>query len=142
MREHPRFVHADTLVVLLGWCSALGCSGAPLSQDQHFAAGTLTIADTGVQPGTDLVLPAFGTVVWRNGLGTSEPVDVTVTWPLGPSAACSTTVNFASDGSTSQAHVPPAGIAALCFHAPGRFAWTARSGTHEWHGTIVVQEKP
>lgn len=119
------------------------CSGAPSPATNHFASATITVTDRGLEPGPDAAIPAFGTVVWRNASATDGVLELVVERPFEPSEPCATTLGFhAADGRSAAWPIAPGELAALCFHAAGRFAWRATLGGRELRGTIRVGGAP
>jgi hypothetical protein len=78
-------------------------------------------------------------VVFKNGLPQGDVV-VRVARRLQQSENCATTLAFREEGdSTVSQPIPPQAVTALCFHAPGRFAFTMKGPSGEQSGTIEVE---
>jgi hypothetical protein len=122
----------------------LPCACASSSSTPHLRTVTLTVADAGIQPGPDVTIPRFATVVFRHGLSDRDATfEVSVDRPLEPSEPCSTTLNFLATGARSQsAPIGARDIASLCFHDAGVFPYVIRAGAREMRGTVRVGGAP
>jgi hypothetical protein len=132
----PRRWSASALAVL-----AAACAAAPPAAPSHLHAHarTLTVTDAAILPGPDVRIPAFATVVWRNG--GSTPMQVAL--DAAPCRECATVLGFAAaDGGAATGPIAPQDIAALCFHEPGEFAFVVRRGAVAHRGTIAVGGRP
>lgn len=115
---------------------------SPPPATPHLAADTLTITADGLRPGPTLRVPRFGAVVFRNAEPAST-AEVTVDRPLAPTEACASTLGFDDHGEHSRTQpLPPRGLASLCFHDEGTFAFSVAIGGRTFEGTIVVGGRP
>lgn len=132
IRFHPTrwLVHG----LLLGLVAA--CSAAPEADGhRHRHTVTLTVAEQALLPAAEVAIPAFATVVWRNG----GAVPIVVEVDAAACNACETVLGFtATEQGVRSVSIPPQGVATLCFHDAGRFPFLARGNGADQHGTIVV----
>lgn len=139
-RASSRFSPARWLVhgLLLGL--AVACSSAPAADGhRHRHTVTLTVGEQALLPSAEVAIPAFATVVWRNG-GTA-PIVVEV--DAAACNACETVLGFAAtEQGVRSVRIPPQGVATLCFHDAGRFSFRALGNGGDQHGTIVVGGAP
>jgi hypothetical protein len=118
------------------------CATPPVASSaphQHLHTTTVTIDERGLMPASEVHVPVFSTVVWRNRR--SEPATIDVAATACPE--CETVLGFtaAPDGAHSSA-IAPDGLATLCFHTAGTFAFVVKVGASEQRGTIVVEGTP
>ncbi|MCA8949763.1 MAG: hypothetical protein KDE27_09690 [Planctomycetes bacterium] len=117
-----RFVDCTLLLLFAG------CAGAPDAEAMHDAArahrytATVTVTADALLPTADIAIPAFSTVLFRNGTEQTITVDV-------HAAACNdcdTVLGFepSVDGVRS-APIAPGAVATLCFHEGGEFRYVA-----------------
>jgi hypothetical protein len=124
------------------FAAACGTAGPVAGAPPHSFTATVTASASGLQPASRVVIPAFATVVFKNGLASGDVV-VQVGRKLDQSENCSTSLSFHDEGeSTVSQPIPPQGITALCFHDPGAFPFTMRTPSGELSGTIEVGKKP
>ncbi|MGE3173026.1 MAG: hypothetical protein AB7O97_10415 [Planctomycetota bacterium] len=117
----------------------VACSGGPAPAGHpRFDAETVTVTVAGLLPGADVHVGHFGTVVFRNELPDAD-VEVELQRPFAPSDQCSTTVQFSGHGDTSRSRaIPPRGLASICFHEQGQFAFVVRTPQGERRGRVLV----
>ena len=135
-RAHLPFLPVRWLCHGLSLAIAAACSAPPgIDGHRHRHTVTLTIADQAMFPAAEVTIPAFATVVWRNG-GT---LPIVVEVEAAACNACETVLGFApTDQGVRSVSIPPQGVATLCFHEAGRFAFLARGNGADQHGIIVV----
>jgi hypothetical protein len=101
----------------------------------HTHTATVTVTDRDLLPDPVVAIPTFATIVWRNLA--SAPLTIEV--QAAACHECDTVLGFAPiDAGARSVAVAPAGIATLCFHDAGTFAYVARAGDVEHHGVIQV----
>ena len=133
-RSCPRAVWLLLTITTAGCGTAGPVAGAP----PHSATATVTATAAGLQPAPRVVIPAFGTVVFKNGLPSGDVV-VQVGRKLDQSENCATSLAFHDEGNgTVSQPIPPQAITALCFHDAGSFPFTMRTPSGELQGTIEV----
>ncbi len=102
---------------------------------RHRHTVTLTVNEDAVLPTPTITIPTFATVVWRN-TGTS-PIEIEVA--AATCNECDTVLGFvAADHGVRSVSIPPQGVATLCFHDAGEFAYTTHRGGADQHGVIQV----
>ena len=122
------------LVLLFGCTSTPGPQPTGLSH-RHRITTTLTVTADSVLPASEIRIPVMSTLVWRNRTDLPLQIDIA-------SAACNqcdTVLGFTKVGTGARAiALAPGGIATLCFHDAGVFAYTTQSGDRVLEGTIAV----
>jgi hypothetical protein len=114
------------------------CAGSPLPENPHFSSQTVTVTDRGLQPGAELAIADFGTVVFRNGRSAGD-VAIAIARPFEPSAQCSTTLQFfAQESQSVSLPLSPHGVASICFHESGSFPFVVTTPEGELRGTVIV----
>lgn len=117
---------------------AAGCASAPPAAHEHLVAETVTVTARGLEPGSDVHIPSFATVVFRNGLDQGD-LEITLERQIGACQGCSTLLRFRQEGAVAVARsLPPQSVATICFHEPGVFAFVARSSAGEQRGRVLV----
>ena len=134
-KQRSGAVAALLLCAVAGGCgSTAAVAGAP----PHSATVTVTATASGLQPQSSVAIPAFGTVVFKNGMPSGDVV-VQVARKLDQSENCATSLAFHDEGNgTVSQPIPPQAITALCFHDAGSFPFTMRTPAGELQGVIEV----
>jgi hypothetical protein len=119
----------------------LGCTSSPRPQPtgpshRHRVTTTLTVTADTVLPADEVRIPVMSTLVWRNR--TDQPLQIDI--DAAACNQCDTVLGFAPAAAGARAvALAPNGIATLCFHDAGVFAYTTRSGDRVRRGTIRVE---
>ncbi|MBP8302267.1 MAG: hypothetical protein KA020_18020 [Planctomycetes bacterium] len=130
----PGILRLVSLVLLAG-CAAT----PPIHPHRHRSTATVTLTNTAVLPTPHVSIPAFATIVWRNG-GTT-PIQIEVQKAV--CNECDTVLGFLPDPLGARSVVlAPQGVATLCFHDEGEFAFVARGAGTEQRGVIHVGAHP
>jgi hypothetical protein len=120
-----------TLLLLLAACA----TPPPIDPHRHRHTVTVTLTDTTVLPMPKVSIPAYATIVWRNGGTTAIEIEV----EKAVCNECDTVLDFFPDPIGARSTIlDPQGVATLCFHDEGDFAFTARGAGTEQHGVIHV----
>jgi hypothetical protein len=126
------------LLLSAAFAAACGSAGPVAGAPPHFATMTVTATAGALQPQSRVVIPAFGTVVFKNGLPSGDVV-VQVARNLDQSENCATSLAWHDVGKdTVSDPIPPQAITALCFHDAGSFPFTMRTPSGELQGVIEV----
>ena len=134
----PRRLSPCHLLLVLLPCGCHSPPAAPPNTLPHSHRGTttLTVTAAAILPATEVRIPVMSTLVWRNR--TDRPLQIDIA--AAACNECDTVLGFTAAGSGARAiNLPPGGIATLCFHDPGVFAYATRSGDSVRDGTIRVE---
>ena len=123
------------LSLLLALASA-GCAARPAGREQpHAVTTTIRLVERALRPASNVTIPTMSQVVFHND--TLRVAMVAIESSACP--ACAGVVGFAAAaGGVRSAPIPPAGFAALCFHAPGRHAFAFAAAGNDQRGVITV----
>lgn len=125
--------------ILLAAFTFAACAGRPAAPHVHVHATVVTVSDAGLQPAATVSIPTYATVVWRNGGNAPLQVDI----DAAICGDCETVVGFRPRPPGSQAPaIPAGGVATMCFHDAGTFAFTATLADRTHRGTITVGGAP
>ena len=134
----PRRLSPCHLLLLLGGCHAPPVSPPNTLPHSHRGTTTLTVTAAAILPAPEVRIPVMSTLVWRNR--TDRPLQIDIA--AAACNQCDTVLGFSTAGSGARAiNLPPGGVATLCFHEPGVFAYATRSGDSVHEGTIAVEDR-
>jgi hypothetical protein len=126
-------------LLLLSSCTAAPASPSLALSHRHRITTTLTVTEAAVLPSNDARIPVMSTLVWRNHTGQPLQIDIAA-------AACNdcdTVLGFTAAAAGARAiALAPGGVATLCFHDPGSFAYVTRTGSLVHDGTVHVEARP
>lgn len=126
---------------LLAWLlplSACGSTGQLAGAPPHSATSLVTVTGEGLKPSGRVRIPAFATVVFKNGLERDDVV-VRVACNFAESEHCATSLRFHCDGGAAVSDpIPPQAIAARCYHEAGSYPFSVRTPAGELNGTVEV----